>query len=66
MNGWMWYAIILFMLAIGLAAFSMFCIRQSNMSISDDQPYRIIATVMGVLAVGGVIIAIVALGIGLT
>lgn len=66
MNGWMWYAIILFVFAIGLTAFSMICIHRSNMSISDDRPYRIIATVAGVLATGCFIIAIVALGIGVT
>lgn len=66
MNGWMWYAIILFVFAIGVTAFSMICIHRSNMSISDDRPYRIIATVAGVLATGCFIVTIVALGIGLT
>lgn len=66
MNGWIWYAIILLVFAIGLTAFSMVCIHRSNMSISDDRPYRIIATVAGVLATSCFITAIVALGIGVT
>ena len=65
MNGWIWYASILFVFAIGLTALSMVCIHQSNMSISDDRPYRIIATVAGVLATGCFIVTIVALGFGL-
>ena len=65
MNGWIWYAIILLVFAIGLTAFSMVCIHRSNMSISNDRPYRIIATVTGVLATGCFIVAIVALGFGL-
>lgn len=40
--------------------------HRSNMSISDDRPYRIIATVAGVLATSCFITAIVALGIGVT
>lgn len=66
MNGWIWYAIILLVFAIGLTALSMVCIHQSNMSISDDRPYRIIATVAGVLAASCFIVTIVALGIGVT
>lgn len=65
MNGWIWYAIILFVFAIGLTVFSMVCIHRSNMSISDDRPYRIIATVAGVLAAGCFIVTVVALGFGL-
>lgn len=65
MNGWIWYAIILLVFAIGLTAFSMVCIHRSNMSISDDRPYRIITTVTGVLATGCFIVTIVALGFGL-
>lgn len=65
MNGWIWYAIILFVFAIGLTVFSMVCIHRSNMSISDDRPYRIIATVAGALATGCFIVTVAALGFGL-